>query len=49
MAGASAIQVGTANFVKPLAMPEILQELEDWMRDNDVDSIPDLVGVAHRQ
>ena len=44
IAGASAVQVGTANFVNPRATIEILDGLEDFMRANGVSRITKLVG-----
>lgn len=48
MAGAAAIQVGTANFINPRAMIDILQEIRIWMENHAVDRIEDLIGAAHR-
>jgi dihydroorotate dehydrogenase (NAD+) catalytic subunit len=47
MAGATAIQVGTANFVNPLAMPDVLRELSEWMQAHGFESVPQIVGSAH--
>lgn len=47
LAGASAVQVGTATFVEPRAMPRIIDEIEQWCIDNDVKAINSLVGAAH--
>jgi dihydroorotate dehydrogenase (NAD+) catalytic subunit len=47
MAGAQAVQVGTASFVNPHACPEILAGLESWCASRSV-SIRDVVGAAHR-
>lgn len=47
MAGASAIQVGTANFVNPRAMPDIIAGIHRWMDDHEVENIASLVGAAH--
>ncbi|MFQ5934511.1 MAG: nitronate monooxygenase, partial [Dehalococcoidia bacterium] len=46
MAGASAVQVGTANFLNPRACFDVLEGLEDYMRKGDIDSLSSLVGVA---
>lgn len=42
--GASAVQVGTANFVTPNAMETILHELEDFCLDQRIECIRDLIG-----
>jgi len=48
MAGASAVQVGTATFRDPEAPWRILRELTSWCEDNNVDQIGELVGAARR-
>ncbi len=45
MAGASAVQVGTANFTDPLAMPKIIEGLHKWCDKHGVADINELVGV----
>ena len=47
MAGANAIQVGTATFVDPKAPMKVLVELQSWCNENGVEKITDLVGVSH--
>ena len=44
LAGASAVQVGTANFEDPRASLRILDELERFMKRKGIQSIGDLVG-----
>lgn len=45
MVGASAIQVGTANFSKPETMIEIIDNLEKFCSDNNISDINDIVGI----
>lgn len=45
MAGASAIQVGTANFVNPRVTIEIIEGLEDYCRRHGVARLMDLKGI----
>lgn len=45
MVGASAIQVGTANFSKLDTMIDIIDNLEKYCADNKIDSINDIVGI----
>lgn len=45
MVGASAIQVGTANFSKIDTMIDIIDNLEKYCTDNKIDSINDIVGI----
>jgi dihydroorotate dehydrogenase (NAD+) catalytic subunit len=47
MAGASAVQVGTATFADPQAPRHVLEGLRDWCRDHDVSTVTELVGAAH--
>jgi dihydroorotate dehydrogenase (NAD+) catalytic subunit len=44
IAGASAVQVGTANFSQPAACVDILNGVEKWCRINKVHAINDLIG-----
>jgi len=44
VAGASAVQVGTANFVNPLACPEIIKGMEDWAESQGISSLNEIVG-----
>jgi dihydroorotate dehydrogenase (NAD+) catalytic subunit len=46
MAGARAVQIGTATFRNPLAPLEVVEGIERFMRDEGVADIADLVGVA---
>ena len=48
MAGASAIQVGTANYVDPQASVKIVEGLEKYCQENKLASIKELIGIAHR-
>jgi len=44
LAGATAIQVGTANFLTPAASQEIALGMEQWLTENRVGSLRELVG-----
>jgi dihydroorotate dehydrogenase (NAD+) catalytic subunit len=46
IAGASAIQVGTANFVDPFIWGKLLEGIEDYMRRHGVARVADLVGTV---
>ncbi len=48
LAGACAIQVGTATFADPRAPARVLTELSQWCADRRIASLDDLVGAAHR-
>ncbi len=45
LAGASAIEVGTYNFVDPTATVKIVDGIEDYMRRHGFSSVNDLVGA----
>lgn len=45
LAGASAIEVGTYNFVDPTATVKIVDGIEDYMRRHGFSSVQDLVGA----
>ena len=45
LAGASAIEVGTYNFVDPTATMKIVDGIEDYMRRHGFSSVHDLVGA----
>ena len=47
LAGASAVQVGTANFVDPRAPLKVLGEVSEWCARNGVASLGEVVGGAH--
>jgi dihydroorotate dehydrogenase (NAD+) catalytic subunit len=44
IAGATAVQVGTANFVDPFIWSKLTAGIEDYMRRHEVNRIADLVG-----
>ncbi len=45
MAGATAVQVGTANFTDPYAMPKIIAGLNAWCDKHGVGSVGELTGT----
>lgn len=48
MAGASAVQVGTANFFDPLAPIKVLEGIESYMREEKINDFSELIGIAHK-
>lgn len=46
MAGATAVQVGTSNFMDPTACERITDEIADWMQKNGVNSLEEIRGCA---
>lgn len=47
LAGASAIQVGTATFADPRAPGRVAKELEAWCRRHGVGAVTELIGASH--
>lgn len=48
MAGASAIQVGTASFLNPRAPFDVLEGIEQFMKEEGINNLTDLIGAARR-
>ena len=48
LAGAQAVQVGTATFADPRAPARVLAELQTWSAGVGVTALADVVGAAHR-
>jgi dihydroorotate dehydrogenase (NAD+) catalytic subunit len=46
LAGATAVSVGTANFVDPRATEKIVAGIEDYMRKYGVKDINELIGAV---
>ncbi len=46
MAGASAIQIGTINFVNPMAGKEIIEEIECFLKEQGIKDINEIVGIV---
>jgi len=47
MAGACAVQIGTANLINPDASVQILHQLEEYMESSNINTIHHLIGIAH--
>ena len=45
MAGATCVQVGTANFINPRICPQIIAELEEFLRVERVKSLEEIRGI----
>jgi len=45
IAGASAVQIGTANFVDPFIWEKVLAGIERYMTRHNIDRLQDLVGT----
>ena len=49
LAGATAVEVGTATFVNPRAPLDVLEGLERYMHDRGIEDVGELVGAALRR
>ena len=47
LAGASAVQVGTATFADPRAVGTGVDEVETWCRRRGIATVAELIGAAH--
>lgn len=47
MAGANAVEVGTATFADPRAPWTVQRELEGWLASHNVTSLDEVIGAAH--
>lgn len=45
MAGATAIQVGSGNFIKPDISLDIIREIEDFMKEQGINSLDEIRGI----
>lgn len=48
LAGATAVQVGTANFVDPAVTVKIVDYIEDYMKRHSIEKATDLIGAMKR-
>lgn len=46
LAGATAVSVGTANFTNPCITEEIIEGIREYMAEQDVDDITELIGAV---
>lgn len=49
MAGADAIQIGSANFIKPDITLDIIKGIEEFLNTEGIKSISEIKGIARRQ
>jgi len=48
MAGATAVEVGTASFMNPRASMDVLEGIEKYLQENKIEDIRELIGAAQR-
>jgi dihydroorotate dehydrogenase (NAD+) catalytic subunit len=46
MAGATAVQLGTASFFNPMAIPEVIDGLQAWLREKEIADVREIIGAA---
>ncbi|MDE5416643.1 dihydroorotate dehydrogenase [Labilibaculum sp. DW002] len=49
LAGSSAIQIGTANFIDPCVTEKVVKGIEEYMIRHQVDNVTDLIGALNQQ
>ncbi|MFI3177379.1 MAG: dihydroorotate dehydrogenase [Eubacteriales bacterium] len=49
MAGATAVSVGAMNFVNPYATIEVLEGVEEYMKQYEIQDVQDLIGCMHHR
>ena len=47
LAGATALQIGSMNFVNPLIMPEVIAGIDEYLYENGFYSVKEIIGLAH--
>ncbi|MGL5978606.1 MAG: dihydroorotate dehydrogenase [Erysipelotrichaceae bacterium] len=49
LAGASCVQVGSANFVNPFICKELVSDLQDYCKREKINNLSELIGLAHKE
>lgn len=47
LAGATAVQVGSGNFVNPMLMKEVIEGMDAYLAENNFEKLEDIRGAAH--
>lgn len=47
MAGASLVSIGSGIFSNPVLPMEVIEGIENYLNENNIDDIKDLIGIAH--
>lgn len=47
LAGASAVGVGTATLRDPAASIQIISEIDEYLKENNIDNVSEIIGKAH--
>jgi dihydroorotate dehydrogenase (NAD+) catalytic subunit len=46
LAGATAVEIGAANLVDPMACPKIIKDLPEVMAEYKIERLEDIIGAA---
>lgn len=49
LAGASAVAIGTANFINPLVCPEVVEGISTYLAESGFASVKEIVGLAKKE
>ena len=49
LAGASAVEIGTANFIDPAVTMKVIDGINDYLTRHHFSSVRDIIGAAHQQ
>ena len=47
LAGATAVEIGTANFIDPTVTMKVIDGITNYLHRHHFDSVRDLIGAAH--
>ncbi|MCL2706785.1 MAG: dihydroorotate dehydrogenase [Dehalococcoidia bacterium] len=48
MAGAAAVEIGTATFINPASTTDIIDGLESYAEENNLSRLSSIIGIAHK-
>lgn len=48
MAGASLISIGSGIFSNPILPIEVINGIENYLKENNIENINELIGIAHK-
>ena len=49
LAGAAAVEIGTANFIDPAVTTKVIEGINDYLDRHDIGSVREIIGRAHQQ
>lgn len=48
MAGASLVSIGSGIFANPILPIEVINGIENYLKENNIKDVKDLIGIAHK-